>query len=367
MNRSNISLLLPNLHGGGAERVSLDLAKEFHARGHRVEFVLMQSKGELLHEAHDQFSVVDLEARRIRSLPLSLAGYLRQHRPDALLAAMWPLTVIAPLAARMAGTYPRIVASEHVDFRYTTSHKPYERFVLRRFGTVLYGLSNHVVAVSDGVADSLTQAAGLARDQIKVIHNPISSPPISNDAALAAAEKLWSGPPGARIVTVGSFKAQKNHPLLLRAFAQIDRPDARLMFVGDGAGRAELLSLAQELDVADRVVLAGFQHDPAPFYRTADLFVLSSDFEGFGNVIVEALACGTPVVSTDCPSGPREILGEGRFGLLVPVGDDVAMALAIRQALDAPVSPDILVRRASDFAPHIAALAYLKLLLGKSA
>ena len=134
------------------------------------------------------------------------------------------------------------------------------------------------------------------------------------------------------------------------------------MFVGDGAGRDALLSLAQELGVADRVILAGFHPDPTPFYKTADLFVLSSDYEGFGNVIVEALACGTPVVSTDCPSGPGEILDGGRFGRLVPVDDAEAMAEAMHAALDAPADPGALKHRAADFLPELAARKYLDLL-----
>lgn len=179
--------------------------------------------------------------------------------------------------------------------------------------------------------------------------------------ALRSTEQLWTAAPGGRILTVGSLKAQKNHPLLLRAFARLARPDARLMILG-GGDDAPLRRLAAELGIADRVVLAGFHLDPTPFYQTADLFVLSSDHEGFGNVIVEALAQGLPVVSTDCPSGPAEILEGGRWGALVPVGDAEALAAAIDRALATPHDPDALKRRAADFAPAIAARRYLDLL-----
>jgi glycosyltransferase involved in cell wall biosynthesis len=111
--------------------------------------------------------------------------------------------------------------------------------------------------------------------------------------------------------------------------------------------------------VVDRVIIAGFHPDPTPFYKTADLFVLSSDYEGFGNVIVEALACGTPVVSTDCPSGPGEILDSGRYGRLVPVGDAPALAGAMAAALDDTPDRDALIRRSDDFAPDVAARKYL--------
>ncbi len=158
------------------------------------------------------------------------------------------------------------------------------------------------------------------------------------------------------------MKAVKNHSLLLRAFAKLERPDARLMFVGDGAGRDALLALACELGVADRVILAGFLSDPTPFYQTADLFALSSNYEGFGNVIVEAMASGTPVVSTDCPSGPGEILEGGKHGRLVPVGDVDAMASAIAAALEEPAPSEQLKARAADFHPAKAAKAYLDLM-----
>ena len=138
-------------------------------------------------------------------------------------------------------------------------------------------------------------------------------------------------------------------------------PEARLMIVGQGQNEAKLRALVRELGLEGRVIFAGFHVDPAPFYASADLFVLSSDYEGFGNVIVEALSFGLPVVSTDCPSGPAEILGYGRWGGLVPVGDEEALAGAMAAALSAPVDRDALRARAADFAPEIAARKYLDL------
>ncbi len=233
---------------------------------------------------------------------------------------------------------------------------------MRASMAVGYRFADRRVGVSSGVVSDIAALSGLSRAAFDVIYNPV--PPRSEPSSLTMrnAEALWSCVKGARIVTVGTMKPMKNHPLLMRAFARLDRPDARLMFVGDGAARDALVSLARELGVADRVILAGFHPDPTPFYKTADLFVLSSDYEGFGNVIVEALICGTPVVSTDCPSGPREILEGGRYGQLVPVNDAASMALAISDALIAPANRDSLIRRAADFTPAIAAQRYLELL-----
>jgi glycosyltransferase involved in cell wall biosynthesis len=362
-----ISILLPDLRGGGAERVNIDLAYEFVRAGHDVELVLMQARGELLEEARSSFSVVELATPRARGLPLALARYLLKQKPDALLAAMWPLTVIAPLAARVSGHHCKVLVSEHnslsVQYR---DWGQVHRTALWSSMALGYRLADSRVAVSSGVAADIAALSGLRPEAFDVIHNPVRPRTEPSPDAIRDAETLWSGRRGARIVTVGSMKAQKNHPLLLSAFAQLDRPEARLMFVGDGAGRDILLSLSQDLGIANQVIFAGFCRDPTPFYKTADLFVLSSDYEGFGNVIVEAMACGTPVVSTDCPSGPSEILDGGRYGTLVPLRDPIALSQAIEAALARSFSSDELRARAAEFRPEIAAQKYLELITKRS-
>jgi glycosyltransferase involved in cell wall biosynthesis len=196
-----------------------------------------------------------------------------------------------------------------------------------------------------------------------VIHNPVPTRAKPSAQAMVDAEALWGVRPGARILSVGSLKAAKNQGLLMRAFSRIESPEARLMLVGVGQEELALRALARELGLEDRVKFAGFRNDPTPFYMTADLFVLTSDREGFGNVIVEALSSGTPVVSTNCPAGPTEILENGRWGRLVPVGDVEGLATAMREALAAEHNREALKRRAADFAPSIAAEKYLDLLL----
>lgn len=360
----NILIVLPDLRGGGAERVNLDLAHEFARQGHTVEFVLMRVNGELLGEAKAAFEVVDLGTPRARQVPLALARYLRRNRPDALLAAMWPLTVLAPIGRALSGYRCKVLVSEHntLSVQYGTWGRVHN-LLMRSSMALGYRMADARVGVSAGVAKDVAQLAWLPDDGFDVIHNPVARRPDPDPKALEVAQALWQVSPGARILTVGSFKAQKNHPLLLRAFARIvQSPMARLMFLGAGAGEAALREMAQELGIADRVIFAGFHADPTPFYRTADLFVLSSDYEGFGNVIVEALACGTPVVSTDCPSGPSEILEGGEYGTLVPVGDVHALVDAIDAALSKTHDQARLRNRALDFAPEIAAGRYLELL-----
>jgi glycosyltransferase involved in cell wall biosynthesis len=168
---------------------------------------------------------------------------------------------------------------------------------------------------------------------------------------------------GPILLAVGTLKAVKRHDLLVRAFARMPRADATLCILGEGQERAGLETLIGSLGLQDRVLLAGYQADPAPWYAHADLFVLSSDHEGFGNVLVEALEHGLPVVSTNCPTGPHEILEDGKYGRLVPVGDVDALARAMDKALSANHDREQLKRRALDFSVEKAADAYLDLLL----
>lgn len=357
-----ISLLLPDLRGGGAERVMLDLAREFARLGQTVEFVVMEATGEFLPEVQREFTVVDLATPRARHVAPALARYLQRRRLDALIAAMWPLTVIGPLAAGMIGFRGRVLVSEHgILSRQYAQQGGLHRLALHASTFVGYRLASARVGVSHGTCADMAALSRMAMDRFVPIHNPVRPAvwPVADD--LTAVHALWTTD-GPRILTVGNLKPVKNHPLLLRAFAAMDRPDARLMLLGQGTNESALRALTSELGIADRVIFAGFHPDPSPFYATADLFVLSSDHEGFGNVIVEALSFGLPVVSTDCPSGPAEILQGGRFGHLVPVGDAFALARAMDAALAVPVDREALIRRAADFAPEIAARKYLNLL-----
>lgn len=360
-------MCLPDLRGGGAERVNLDLAHEFARLGHQVDFVLMRGEGELLEEAQATFRVRALGVVRIRQATWALAAYLRRCRPDALLAAMWPLTVAAAFARGLSGHRCPVVVSEHnmlsVQYRdWGRSHRPMLRLSL----AIGHRLADNRVGVSRGVLEDMSRLAWMEPTTGHVIYNPVPSTRTPSAEALAEADSVWGRPRGARILSVGSFKPQKNHALLLRAFARLKWPEARLVLVGSGNGESALRALAGDLGLEDQVVFPGFRHDPTAFYSTADLFVLSSDYEGFGNVIVEALTCGTPVVSTDCPYGPAEILENGRWGRLVPVGDATALAAAMEAALAPEHDRTALKRRAADFASSIAAEKYLKLLLPDS-
>lgn len=358
-----ITILLPDLRGGGAERVMIDLAREFVHLGHSVEFVLMEAAGDFLPDAQRDFAVVDLATPRTRNIPWRFARHLRKRKPDAVIANMWPLTSAAVIGKSLSRQPCPLLLVEHSTLtrQYASWGRLHGLFMAASMATA-YRFADRIAAVSEGSAIDTARLARVPSERVTVLHNPIPQRPMPSPEARAIADTLWVCPPGQRILTVGSLKDQKNHPLLLRAFANLPHPDARLMLLGQGGNEAALLALASDLGIADRVIFAGFHPDPSPFYATADLFVLSSDYEGLPTVLIEALSFGLPVVSTDCPSGPAEILEGGRFGRLVPVGDAPALARAIEDALAAPVDRAALIRRAADFAPEIAARKYLDLL-----
>lgn len=367
MSHQTIALLLTDLVGGGAERVNMALAEEFTRRGHSVEFVLLRRKGEFLKEVEATYPIVNLNVARIRDLPFALSKYLSEKSPDVLMASLWPLTVIAPIARRLSRSRCTVMAIEHNTLSHQYRGDGKIRTLLRQLSMMMgYRLADMCVGVSRGVVEDMAKSAKMNVNHFTVIHNPIAPYPAPDPQSLQEASALWNIPKGYRILSVGRFKAQKNHALLLDAFARLDRQDARLMFVGAGENEAEIRHLTKEAGLSERVIFAGFRHNPSAFYHSADLFVLSSDYEGFGNVIVEALATGTPVISTDCPSGPREILADGRFGTLTPTGDRIALAGAIDRALDRILDGSFdsgaLIARAQDFRPDKAASRYLNTL-----
>lgn len=358
-----IELILPDLRAGGFERVRTLLAQEFVAAGHRVGVTLFRRHGELLDQLPDDVSVHILGVDRGREAIRPLAAHLREAKPDAVLAGLWPLTTLTATALKLSRHNCRLVLSEHNHLsRQYAGWGRLHALSLRASLSFAHRTADSSVAVSQGVASDVEALAYLRKGTVRAIRNPIAVSQTTSDD-LSKAETLWAAPKGTRILTVGTLKRQKNHDLLLRAFARLNRSDKTLMFVGEGPEHTRIEKLARELGVRGQVRLAGFQHKTAAFYHSADLFALSSNYEGMPNVLGEALASGTNIVSTDCPSGPREILEDGKYGKLTPVGDVAALHHAIETALAEPLPASLLVGRARMFTPERIACAYLKELL----
>lgn len=338
LGRRPIAFFLPSLHSGGAERVIVNLAEGLSERGLPVDLVLVSAEGAFLDQLPPAVRMVDLHASRVLQSLGPLIGYLRRERPRILVSSMSHANLVALWAARLARQGTPVMVTVHSTMSQYASQQGrlariFWSYLLRAF----YPWAARVVAVSRGAADDLARTSGLSRDRVDVIYNPVITPAVLAGASQAPGHP-WFGPGQPPVILgAGRLTRAKDFPTLIRAFAEVRRRrPARLIILGEGEDRAGLTALMGELGVADDVTLPGFKDNAPAYMAGAAVFVLSSAWEGLPTVLIEALAAGTSVVSTDCPSGPREILQDGRLGTLVPVGNVAALAEAITEALDRP-------------------------------
>ncbi|AAZ18523.1 probable Glycosyl transferase, group 1 [Psychrobacter arcticus 273-4] len=355
-----IAIFLPDLRAGGAEKVALLLSNEFVQKGCAVDVILCTAHGEFLSELDTRINVVDLKSPRLRNAFFPLLRYLKAERPDVLLALMWPLTLLAVTAFKFAKLPGRVVVSDHTTFSQAPLlKKKSTRIFFKLSLPMVYSFANARLAVSEGVANDLATLGNIKRSSITVLHNPVSSDTMR--FTKEQNEESWQGFSGKKIVAVGALKWEKDYPTLLKAFALLlKKENAYLSIVGQGTLLSELEAIAEQLGIRKQVNFAGFSTMPSAWMASADLLVLSSSCEGFGNVIVESLDVGTAVVSTDCKSGPREILCDGKYGKLVPVGDVDALAQAMVESLNEQHDMDALKLRAAKFSVDKIAKQYLE-------
>ncbi|MEM2567684.1 MAG: glycosyltransferase [Candidatus Bathyarchaeia archaeon] len=336
-----IAIFLPSLRGGGAERVMVNLARGFYEQGLIVDLVLAKAEGPYLSEVSPGIRTVDFKVKRVLHALPGLIRYLRRERPKALLSAMSHANIVAIGAKKLSQAKSRLVISEHNTLSQATKHTSLQRvrfmpFLIRRF----YPWADAVVAVSYGVAEDLVAQTGLSMEKIKVIYNPV----VTLDLFAKAKEPLdhpWFalGQPPV-ILGVGKLTLQKDFGTLIRAFALVRKEcPARLLILGEGEERPKLEALVRQLGLEGEVSLAGFVNNPYKYMKRAAVLVLSSRWEGLPSVLIEAMALGTALVSTNCPSGPAEILEGGKWGKLVPLGDPEALACAILETLHDPPPP----------------------------
>lgn len=363
--QERLAIFMPSLRGGGAERSMINLAVGIAGRGYAMDLVLAQAEGPFLADVADAVRVVDLGASRLlKSLP-ALMRYLRRERPVAMLAVMSHANIVALWARRLVGGNVRLVVSERNTHSAATRHVLDLRtrlmpHLIRSF----YSWADGIVAVSNGVADDLAQLANIPRRDIQVIFNPIVTHEL-HEKAKATLNHAWFNPGQPPVLlAVGRLTRQKDFPTLIQAFGRVraSRP-VRLMILGEGTDRPQLELLVKQLGLDQDIDLAGFVENPYPYMIRASLFVLSSKWEGLPGALIEALFCGTPVIATDCPSGPREILEGGKYGEMVPVGNVAALAEAIDRSLNQePPRPS---RKSwQRFESEISVNKYISLLLG---
>ena len=357
---------------GGVERMLVHLIEGFVAEGRAVDLLLIRTDSALLARLPPAVRQIRLPGRHSLLAVVPLARWLRRHRPPALLAAKDRAGRAAVLARALAGVETRLVLRLGTNLSAAQAGASrLARWLRRTPIRLLYRRVERIVAVSDGVAADTAAIARLPPARIEVIRNPVITPALQQQAH-APCPHPWLRSHERRgpvLLAAGRLQQQKDFPTLLRAFARL--PPARgcrLLILGEGRARSGLEALCAELGLAlgvhGSVDLPGYRHDLYGWLARADLFVLSSAWEGSPNVLTEALALGVPAVATDCPSGPREILAGGRYGRLVPVGDAGALAAAITATLDAPLDPATLKRAVAGYERGTSARAYLRALEG---
>lgn len=346
-----IAVFLTDLDGGGAERVMLNFANGFVERGFSIDLILVNLMGPYLSKVNPDIKIIQLNSNRLILCVPELISYLKREQPEILITALEDTNLIAILARSVANVSTRVIVTVHNNLSQEAKYlKSLKRRIVPYLIKWIYPLANVVIAVSQGVAKDL-ESLGIELDKIRVVYNPIITPDFDS-LAQALPEHLWFDEKGSPIILgVGRLEPQKDFETLIRAYSLVrkQRP-ARLMILGQGGQHGKLTALCRELELGeDDVTFPGFVENPFSYMAKASVCVLSSAWEGFGNVLVESMGVGIPVVSTDCPSGPSEILENGKYGQLAPVGDAQALAQAILSTLDNPISSSILQQRSKDF------------------
>lgn len=393
-----IAVFVPSLEGGGAERSMLTLVRTFLERGREVDLVVCRLKGAYVDSVPPQARLVVLESvSRLRGrlsavfssqgwpcavlravlLPgksapeieyiASLKCYLRERRPDVLLSAM-TYTNLAALWARNAvdpalpvAISERIALTKHCES--ASSQQQWRWRYLPALVRQNYSSADAIIAVSNQVAEDLVAVTNLPRQSVDTIYNPVVDDLLRSQAAEHLSHPWFGSDEPPVIIGVGRLTEQKDFASLMRAFARVHaRRPVRLLILGEGRLREDLQKLAEQLDVHADVAMPGFVDNPFKYMSRAAVLVQSSEYEGLPGVLIQALACGCPVVSTNCPGGAAEILENGQYGALVPVGDDQSLARAIETALDDPPRKAMLLERAEQFSVDAATSTYLGLL-----
>jgi len=357
----HIAIYLTSMSVGGAQRIALNLCNGLTKKGHTVDLLLQTAEGTLLEELPDTVSIIDLKASRVATSISPLRKYLREKSPDVLYSMMIEVNIAAVVAHYLAGRDTRLVISEH-NTPTVSAEGLKDNFTLR-LASLMYPRADHIITVSEGVRNDLLNLADVPEEKVTTIYNPIDVERIRKQATEPVDHKWFTDPSIHVIMSAGRHAPQKGFDILLRAFSYLEGSNARLVLLGEGNETESLQTLATQLGIKDQVDFPGFVDNPFKYMASADVFVLSSWYEGFGNVLIEAMATGCPVVSTDCPSGPNEILKDGAYGPLVPVKDATALSHAIEDVLADPIDESVLASRADDFSIDTVVERYEKLLL----
>jgi len=358
-----ISIVLGCFQAGGMERVTINLAHGLLDAGYAVDLVVGDGSGPMREEVEPGVKVVDLRSGRAPTTLMPLARYFRERRPGMILSVGRSLNGIAFLARRVARHGGPLVLAEHTT---VSAALRQDRSRQHQWGAWLarraYRRADTVVSVSHGAARDLIATLDVPAGNVRVLYNPVVTERLTRLAA-EPAEMPWPEGDGIPLlIALGRFGSEKNFDGLLDAFAAVrrERP-ARLLLLGDGPQRPALEQKVRHHGLEADVAMPGFRPNPYAAMTRSDLLVLPSRHEALPTVLIEALGLGLPIVATDCPNGPREILDNGRYGRLAPVGDTAALTRAILQSLDETVDRHALRARGQEFTTEPRTREYIAL------
>ncbi len=357
-----ISIFMSFSGDGGVERMMINLMKGFIDNHYAIDLVLAKARGSYIDMIPAGVNIIKTGTSHTYTSMLALMAYCRKSRPDVLLVAKHRAGLVAAMVRRLTGVPGRLVLRLGTTLSAAMVGKNrMQRWLWYKTMRTFYPQMDKIIAVSQGVADDIADITGIPADQIEVIHNPVVTPDLASQARQPVTHPWFKpGSPGV-IMGIGRLTRQKDFPTLLRAFAKVRQHlSCRLMILGEGHEREHCKSLAGELGIAEHVELPGFVTNPYAYLSKACLFVLSSRWEGSPNALTEAMALGIPVVATDCQSGPREILQNGRIGRLVPVGNAEDLAEAMLETIRHPQLPDKLQSAVSSYTIEASTLRYLQ-------
>lgn len=363
--RKKIAIFVSYSGRGGVERVTNLLTEGFLEHGVRVDLLVPQLTGEHSESIPSGVNIIRINKRHTYSSVFRLATYLKTEKPDALLAVKHRAVITAVLARFISGFKGRLLGNIHTNISAGLRHSSTLKRTTYHWGMkIFYPLTDGIIGVSEGVSCDIMDLTGLTSEKVNVIYNPVVTPEIHSLGRLPLEHPWFSKGAPPVILGIGRLTEQKDFHTLVRAFSEVTKThQCRLVILGEGRDLESLRTLSNSLGIGDSVDFPGFKKNPYKFLSKARMLVLSSKWEGFGVVIVEAMALGTPVVSTDCPSGPREILKDGLYGPLVPVENPSSLAQAIILVLENPPEEELLRSASKDYIIGGISKSYLEVLL----
>ena len=359
--KEKVAFFIRAMHGGGAQRAMVRLATGFANAGYAVDVLTLEPEGSFRAELSPLVRLRKMEAKRIGSAVPELARYLAIEKPAAMLVTEPACNIAVITAKLLARSQTRILIREGLFPTVAAKESPHKATRLAyRVAPMLYRYADVIVAIANDMAADLATFARLPTDRITTIPvNPVVTPELIAKASQTPSH-IWFTESVPVILGVGRLDRQKDFATLIKAFEIVRaKQKARLLIIGEGPLRADLERLVQHSSFGRDISLPGFSANPFPEMAACAVFVLSSRYEGLPNVLIEALACGAPVVATNCPSGPRDVLEAGRYGTLVPVGDTEGMAAAISLVLIDGTDREKSRRRGDDFTLEKSAARYI--------